>query len=310
MNAGLKVFAPASVANVACGFDVLGFALDKPGDEVIVRFSDHPGLRITQITGAKGKLPFEVEKNTAGYSAQRLLEHLGEEKRGIDMEIHKKLAFGSGLVSSAASAVAGVMAINELLKRSLEKRELLLFAVLGEQLADGAYHADNVAPSLIGGMVLIRNNADLDVHRLPLPKGLFATVIYPHVKILTKDARAVLSDQVSLEKCIEQNGNLAGLVVGLYNGDLDLISRSLNDVIIEPQRAQLIPHFYDVKDAALTAGALGCSISGAGPSIFALSANSLIAENVGAAMERIMTNAKIKSELFISPINQEGAIKC
>ncbi len=310
MNAGLKVFAPASVANVACGFDVLGFALDKPGDEVIVRFSDHPGLRITQITGAKGKLPFEVEKNTAGYSAQRLLEHLGEEKRGIDMEIHKKMPFGSGLGSSAASAVAGVMAINELLKRPLEKRELLHFAVLGEQLADGAYHADNVAPSLIGGMVLIRNNADLDVHRLPLPKGLFATVIYPHVKILTKDARAVLSDQVSLKKCIEQNGNLAGLVVGLYNGDLDLISRSLNDVIIEPQRAQLIPHFYDVKDAALTAGALGCSISGAGPSIFALSANSLIAENVGAAMERIMTNAKIKSELFISPINQEGAIKC
>lgn len=310
MNAGLKVFAPASVANVACGFDVLGFALDKPGDEVIVRFSDHPGLRITQITGAKGKLPFEVEKNTAGYSAQRLLEHLGEEKRGIDMEIHKKMPFGSGLGSSAASAVAGVMAINELLKRPLEKRELLHFAVLGEQLADGAYHADNVAPSLIGGMVLIRNNADLDVHRLPLPKGLFATVIYPHVKILTKDARAVLSDQVSLEKCIEQNGNLAGLVVGLYNGDLDLISRSLNDVIIEPQRAQLIPHFYDVKEAALTAGALGCSISGAGPSIFALSANSLIAENVGAAMERIMTNAKIKSELFISPINQEGAIKC
>lgn len=311
MNAGLKVFAPASVANVACGFDVLGFALDKPGDEIIVRFSDqHQRLRITEITGAKGKLPFEVEKNTAGYSAQRLLEHLGEEKRGIDMEIHKKMPFGSGLGSSAASAVAGVMAINELLKRPLEKRALLHFAVLGEQLADGAYHADNVAPSLIGGMVLIRNNAELDVHRLPVPKGLYATVIYPHVKILTRDARAALSDQVSLKKCIEQNGNLAGLVVGLYNSDLDLISRSLNDVIIEPQRAQLIPHFYDVKEAALNAGALGCSISGAGPSIFALSANSLIAENVGVAMERIMTNAKINNELFISPINQEGAIKC
>lgn len=310
MNAGLKVFAPASVANVACGFDVLGFALDKPGDEIIVRFSDRPGLRITEITGDKGKLPFEVEKNTAAYSAQRLLEHLGEEKRGIDMEIHKKMPFGSGLGSSAASAVAGVMAVNELLQRPLEKKELLHFAVLGEQLADGAYHADNVAPSLIGGMVLIRNNADLDVHRLPVPKGLYATVIYPHVKILTKDARAVLSDQVSLEKCIEQNGNLAGLVVGLYNDDLALISRSLNDVIIEPQRAQLIPHFYDVKEAALAAGALGCSISGAGPSIFALSASRFIAENVGVAMERIMTNAKIKSELFISPINQEGAIKC
>lgn len=310
MNAGLKVFAPASVANVACGFDVLGFALEKPGDEIIVRFSDKPGLRITTITGAKGKLPFEVEKNTAGFAAQRLLEHLGETERGIEMEIHKKMPFGSGLGSSAASAVAGVMAVNELLKRPLEKRELLHFAVLGEQLADGAYHADNVAPSLIGGMILIRNNACLDVHRLPLPKGIYASVLYPHVKILTKDARAVLSDQVSLSKCIEQSGNLAGLVVGLYNGDLDLISRSLQDVIIEPQRAQLIPHFYDVKEAAMNAGAMGCSISGAGPSIFALSANSLIAENVGLAMEKVMHDAKIPNELFVSPINQEGAIKC
>lgn len=310
MNAGLKVFAPASVANVACGFDVLGFALEKPGDEIIVRFSDKPGLKITAITGAKGKLPFEVEKNTAGYAAQRLLEHLGETGRGIEMEIHKKMPFGSGLGSSAASAVAGVMAVNELLKRPLQKRELLHFAVLGEQLADGAYHADNVAPSLIGGMILIRNNAALDVHRLPLPRGLYASVVYPHVKILTKDARAVLSDQVSMEKCIQQSGNLAGLVVGLYNGDLDLISRSLEDVIIEPQRAQLIPHFYQVKEAAMSAGAMGCSISGAGPSIFALSANSLIAENVGKAMEKVFHDAKIQNELFISPINQEGAIKC
>lgn len=310
MNAGLKVFAPASVANVACGFDVLGFALEKPGDEIIVRFSDKPGLKITAITGAKGKLPFEVEKNTAGFAAQRLLEHLGETGRGIDMEIHKKMPFGSGLGSSAASAVAGVMAVNELLKRPLQKRELLHFAVLGEQLADGAYHADNVAPSLIGGMILIRNNAALDVHRLPLPRGLYASVVYPHVKILTKDARAVLSDQVSMEKCIQQSGNLAGLVVGLYNGDLDLISRSLEDVIIEPQRAQLIPHFYQVKEAAMSAGAMGCSISGAGPSIFALSANSLIAENVGKAMEKVFHDAKIQNELFISPINQEGAIKC
>lgn len=310
MNAGLKVFAPASVANVACGFDVLGFAIEKPGDEIIVRFSDKPGLKITAITGAKGKLPFEVEKNTAGFAAQRLLEHLGETGRGIEMEIHKKMPFGSGLGSSAASAVAGVMAVNELLKRPLGKRELLHFAVLGEQLADGAYHADNVAPSLIGGMILIRNNAALDVHRLPLPKGLYASVVYPHVKILTKDARAVLSDQVSMDKCIQQSGNLAGLVVGLYNGDLDLISRSLEDVIIEPQRAQLIPHFYQVKEAAMNAGAMGCSISGAGPSIFALSANSLIAENVGKAMEKVFHDAKIQNELFISPINQEGAIKC
>jgi len=191
------------------------------------------------------------------------------------------MPFGSGLGSSAASAVAGVMAINELLKRPLQKREMLPFAVLGEQIADGAYHADNVAPSLLGGMIFIRDNATLDVHRLPLMKGLQATVIYPHIEILTKDARDVLSKDIELKQHIEQNGNLGGLIVGLYNSDLDLIRRSLQDAIIEPQRAQLIPGFYQVKEAALNAGALGCSISGAGPSIFALSSNTLIAENIG-----------------------------
>lgn len=309
MRTGIKVFAPASVANVACGFDILGFAIDKPGDEIIARFSDKPGLRITKITGAKGKLPYEVEKNTAGFAAQKLLEHLGEEKRGIEMEIHKKMPFGSGLGSSAASAAAGVMAINELLRRPLTKREILHFAVLGEQIADGAYHADNVAPSLMGGMVLIRDNPTLDVHRLLLPRGLYATVIYPHIKILTKDSRDVLSDTVSLKQTIQQNGNIAGLIVGFYTGNLDLIARSLQDAIIEPQRAKLIPHFYKVKEAALSQGALGCSISGAGPSIFALSANSFIAENVGNAMQKVFSDAKIENELFISPINQEGAIK-
>ena len=308
MNTGIKVFAPASVANVACGFDLLGFALNKPGDEIIARLSDKPGLRITKITGAKGKLPFEVEKNTAGVAALALLKHLGEEQRGIDLEIHKKMPFGSGLGSSAASAAASVMVINELLRRPLTKRELLPFAVLGEQVADGAYHADNVAPSLLGGIILTRDNATLDVHRLPVPRGLYAAVVYPHIKVLTKDARDVLSDQVSLQQHITQNGNLGGLIVGLYNSDLGLIRRSLQDVIIEPQRAQLIPHFHEVKEAALNNDALGCSISGAGPSIFALCANSLIAENVGAAMQAVFQNAKIESQLFVSPINQEGAI--
>lgn len=303
------MFAPASVANVACGFDILGFALERPGDEIIARMSDKPGLRITNITGAKGKLPLDIEKNTAGFAAQRLLEHLGEEGLGIEMEIHKKMPFGSGLGSSAASAAAAVMAVNELLRRPLEKKDLLPFAVLGEQVADGAYHADNVAPSLLGGLILIRNNEALDVHRLPLPRGLFASVIYPHVEILTKDARGVLSEQVSLKQCIEQSGNLAGLIIGLYNSDFDLIGRSLQDVIIEPQRAGLIPHFYKIKEAALNAGALGCSISGAGPSIFALSANSLIAEIVGDAMKKIFTDVGIDNDLYVSAINQEGAIK-
>ncbi len=308
MHTGIKVFAPASVANVACGFDILGFALEKPGDEIIAKFSDEPGLKITKITGAKGKLPFDLEKNTAGFAAMKLLEHLGETKRGIHLEIHKKMPFGSGLGSSAASAAAGVMAINELLRRPLSKRELLPFAVMGEQIADGAYHADNVGPSLLGGMLLIRDNATLDVHRIPVPSGIYAAVIYPHIKILTKDARSVLSDQVSLKKSIQQSGNLGALILGLFRSDFELISRALNDVIIEPQRAQLIPGFYEVKEKALESGALGCSISGAGPSIFALCANSLKAEQAGLAMQEVFNKMKIENELFISPINHEGAI--
>jgi len=309
MIPGIKVFAPASVANVAVGYDILGFALDAPGDEIIVRFADHKGIKISKITGAKG-LPYEVEKNTAGFAAQQVLKHLGEEDRGFDFEIHKKMPFGSGLGSSAASAVAGVMAVNELLNRPLEKKDLLKFAVAGEQIADGAWHADNVAPSLMGGMVLIRDNPTLDVHRLTVPKGLYVSVIYPHVKILTKDSRSILRDQLPLNDVVSQTGNLAGFIVGLYRTDLDLIKRSLQDLLIEPQRKRLIPHFDQVKNAALEAGALGCSISGAGPSIFALSENSLVAEQVGAQMEKIFVDNKIKCQLFQSGINQEGAIKC
>ena len=303
---GIKVFAPASVANVACGFDVLGFALDKPGDEIIVRFSEIPGLRITKISG--GKLPLELERNTAGYAALKLLEYLGETTRGIEMEIHKKMPFGSGLGSSAASAAAAAFAINQLLKNPLEKRELLQFAVLGESIASGAIHADNVAPSLLGGMTLVRDSETLDVHRIHTPKGLYATVIYPKVEVLTKEARAMLKTEVPLKDAVKQSANLGALIIGMFNSDFGLISRSLQDIIIEPQRAQLIPHFYAVKEAAYTEGVLGCSISGSGPSIFALSQNSVIAEKAGEAMKKIYDMHKIECELYISPINQEGTI--
>ena len=309
MKSGIKVFAPASVGNAAVGFDIMGFALEKPGDEIIARFSDRPGLRITKITGAKGKLPYELDKNTAGFAALQLLKHLGEEKRGIEFELHKKLPIGSGLGSSAASAVAGVMAINELFKCPLEKRELLPFALEGEKLASGGIHADNVAPSLMGGMVLIRDNETMDFHRLPVPRGLFATVSHPQVEILTKDARGILSDTVPLKKFIRQSANLGAFIIGMYNSDIGLIGRALQDIIIEPQRAKLIPCFGEAKEAVLNAGALGCSISGAGPSIFALSANSLVADEVGERMRRIYTDAGIDYELYQSSINQDGAIK-
>ena len=308
MRSGIKVFAPASVGNAAVGFDVLGFAIVKPGDEIIARLSDKPGLRITKIVGASGRLPYEVEKNTAGLSALRLLQHLGEENLGVELELHKKLPIGSGLGSSAASAVAGVFAINELLRRPLEKKDLLPFALMGEELASDGIHADNVAPCLLGGMILTRQNEPLDVQRLPIPRGLYASIIHPDVEVLTKDARGILSDAVPLKQMIRQNANLGAFVIGMFNSDIELIGRSLQDVVIEPQRAKLIPHFYEVKEAALKAGALGCSISGAGPSIFTLSANSLIAEAAGESMQRVFHDAKVNSQLYISPINQEGAI--
>ena len=304
----VRIFTPATVANVACGFDILGFALERPGDEIVARFSQKPGLHIATITGEGGKLPYEIEKNTAGFAAKKLLEHLGEE-RGIELEIHKKMPFGSGMGSSAASAVGGVVAVNELIGCPLTRTELLPFAVLGEQIADGAYHADNVAPCLLGGIVLIRNNEDLDVHNLPLPENLYATVLFSSIEILTKDARGVLSPTVTLKQHIEQSGNLAGLIVGLLNSDFELIRRSLHDVVIEPQRAHLIPHFYEVKNAAVEAGALGCSISGAGPSIFALSVGHATAQKVGKAMKAIADKAGITNQVFVSVINKNGAIR-
>ncbi len=289
----------------------MGICIERPGDEVIARKSDTPGLRITSITGAQGKLPYETEKNTAGVAALRLLEHLGETGRGIELEIHKKMPSGSGLGSSAASAAAAVLAVSELLRTGLSKRELLPFACLGEQVASNSFHADNVAPSLLGGIILIRDNPTLDVHRLYVPKGLCIAVVYPHIELLTKDARAILRPDVPLKQHTEQSANLAGFIIGMYNADIGLIGRSLRDDVIEPQRAALIPGFYEVKQAALSVeGVLGCSISGAGPSVFTLCTNSLAAENAGAAMQRAFAGRHIPSDVFVSPVNQEGAVVC
>ncbi len=307
---GVKVFAPASVANLAVGYDTLGLCLDGPGDEVIADYCDTPGVTIKAITGAKGKLPLEPERNTAGKAAIELLRDYGDASIGVVLTIRKKMPFGSGLGSSSASAVAGAMAVNELLRRPYTKRELLPFAVAGEQVADGAWHADNVAPSLLGGIILVRDNATLDVHRLIMPNGLRVAVVHPHVEVLTKDSRAVLASTVPLEAMISQQANLGGFIVGLYRNDLELVRRSLQDLVIEPQRAKLIPHFAAVQAAALAEGALGCSISGAGPSIFALCSTALIAEKAGAAMQSIFAVAKLKSTLYQSGINLEGAHVC
>jgi len=309
MNSGLKVFAPATVANVGVGYDILGFAIDQPGDEILVKKGSKKGLVITKITGCKKKLPLEVEKNTAGYGALKMLQDLGLEDEPIEMEVHKKMPFGSGLGSSAASAAGGVFAVNEYLKKPFQPRELAKYGVIGESKADGAIHGDNVIPSLLGGMVLIRDNDSFDFVKIPVPEGLFAFVIYPHVEIMTKDARAVLSDQVSLKKHIHQNGNLGSLIAGMYSSNFELIGRSLEDHIIEPQRAKLIPHFYDLKSIALENGAMNYTISGAGPSMFGFCHNSLVGENILEKIKAELSNKGIESNCYLSTINKRGAYK-
>ncbi len=303
-----KCFAPATVANVAVGYDILGFAIDDLGDELIVREGTNPGLKISAVRGMKS-LTKDIMKNTAGFAAYKLMEHLDIIDMPIEIELIKNMPVGTGLGSSAASAVVGAFAINEYLGKPASEKEVLRCATLAEELADGSFHADNVAPSLMGGIILIRDNPSLDVIRLPVIEGLRAVVIYPHIKILTKDSRSVLSDQISLESHITQSGNLAAFVSSLYRMDLDGLQRSLEDVVIEPQRAKLIPHFYDMKEAALHHGALGFSISGAGPSMFALCANSIIAENIVDSAKQLFADKGVEITTYNSLINLQGAKK-
>jgi homoserine kinase len=300
------VFAPATVANVACGYDVLGFAIDSPGDEIVVRLADKPGLRITKITGDCGKLPKNPAQNTAGVAALDLLRHLGMTDRGIEMEIHKKMPFGSGLGSSAASAVAGAFAVNKLIGEPLSKQQLLPFAMTGEAAADGAWHADNVAPCLLGGIVFIRSNEELDVSQLPAPKNLWAAVVHPDIEILTRVAREILPKDIPLVNATQQIGNLGGLLCGIIQEDYGLISRSIHDVIAEPRRQKLSPDFYKAKRAALTAGALGFSISGAGPSVFALCEGEETARKVADAVARIFLAIPLNCQSYVSRINPHG----
>lgn len=305
MNKQIKVFAPATVANVACGFDVLGFALNEPGDEVILQTNDSGEVTISKITGDEGKLPLNADKNTAGVVVKQYLAHIGS-KQGVDIQLHKRMPLGSGLGSSAASAVASLFAVNELLGAPLSRMELLPFAMEGERIACGAAHADNVAPALLGGFVLVRSYSPLDVISIPFPQDLVATVIHPQIEIRTEDARSILKKSILLKDAIQQWGNIGGLIAGLIQGDHSLIKRSLEDVIIEPVRSLLIPSFDKVKKAALDNGAFGCSISGSGPSIFALSNSLVVAGQIASAMRNELKAIDIECDVYISPINKVG----
>jgi homoserine kinase len=299
----IKVFSPATIANLNCGFDVLGLCLDGIGDEMIFRKSSEKGLRITKISGAN--LPYEVENNVAGVAALALLNELDIDF-GIEMEIHKKLKLGSGIGSSSASAAGAVFGINELLGKPFTKKELVNFAMKGEVVASGSEHADNVAPCLLGGFTLVTGYNPLEVIRIDAPKDLFAVVLHPHIEVKTSDSRAVLKPEVSLKDAITQTGNLGGFVAGLYTSDYDLISRSLKDVLVEPYRKHLIPGFDKVKNAAMDNGALGSGISGAGPSIFALCKGKESANKVANAMQNAFKETGISHDIHLSRINEEG----
>lgn len=303
----IAAYAPGSVSNVACGFDVLGFALDEPGDIVIAAQKDGPGVTIAGIEGDGGRLPTDPARNTASAAVQALLSRL-ETTRGVSLTIQKGLPLASGIGSSGASAVAAVVAVNELLGRPASMELLLACAMAGEQAGCGAMHPDNVSPSLYGGFVLARSANPPDVVRLPVPDGLACAVLHPHVEVQTGVARALLGDQVPLRDAVRQWGNLGALVASLFNGDQALLSRSLEDVIAEPKRASLVPGFYAVKAAALAAGALGCSLSGSGPSVFALASSMEVANRAGEAMQRaFQAESAVGADLWVSLVGRQGA---
>lgn len=299
----INVFAPATVANVGPGFDVLGMALSDVGDVVNLKLNTKGILRIFDETGCG--LPLDPEKNVTTVAIQTMLNELGS-KQGIDITFKKKINPGSGIGSSAASCAAGAFGANELLGQPFAKTELVRFAMQGERLASGSAHADNVAPALLGGFTLIQGYDPLRVVSLPYPSDLYCVILHPDIEIKTADSRRILRKEISLRKAVKQWGNVAGLVAGLMLNDKELIKASLNDVVIEPVRSMLIPGFASVKKAALDNGALGCSISGSGPSIFAITDSAEKAQTIQTSMKAVYNEMKLSYDSFISPINPTG----
>jgi homoserine kinase len=294
-------FAPASVGNVGIGFDILGHTVESIGDRVEARLSDAPGVRIRAITGTSAELPLEAARNTAGRAVIALAEAV-ELRHGFELSIEKGIPLGSGLGGSAASAVAAVTAANALLERPLGKIELLRFAMQGEAVASGSVHVDNISASLYGGLVLTVGIDEPRVKQIPVPAGLRCVVVHPHMFLSTKEARKILRPTTDMSDFVWQCANLAGFITACYTSDLDLMREAFHDVVIEPQRMALIPGFADVKGAAVKRGALGCSISGAGPTVFAW-CEAAAAEAIRAAMVEAFAAHGLESDHWVSRID-------
>lgn len=301
----ISAFAPATVANVAVGFDIMGFALDTIGDTVTLKKTNKPGIvEIKSIEGIEG-LPFDAHKNTATIGLLKMLKDF-KLPFGFEVDIKKGIPLSSGMGGSAASSVAAVVAANAFLPSPLTKSDLLVYALEGEKAASGSIHADNVAPSLFGGFTLIRSIDPIDVINIPPPK-VYCVVVHPDIKVETKYARGVLKKTISLEQHIQQSSHLAAFVAGCFNQDLELIKRSCKDFIIEEQRAHLIPGFYEVKNAAIKANAIACSISGSGPSIFALAKEKDLETIKDAMVSALKAHGITNCDSWISPISHLGA---
>jgi homoserine kinase len=301
----IRVFSPASVANVGCGFDVFAFALVQPGDEIRLALKGEMGVKIRKITGIPS-LPMEAERNTAGVSLLTMLKYINADF-GIDMEIHKKMPYKSGLGSSAASAVGSVFALNQLLDLNLSNETLLKFAMEGEKIASwNQVHLDNIAACLYGGFILARSQNPIDIISIPVPDNLYCVILHPHIEIDTSDARQILPKIIGLAQAVEQWGNTAAVISALYQKDYDLLKRSVSDNIIEPIRARQIPFFYELKEKALELGSLGCSIAGSGPSVFAFTESRGSAESVGIGMTRFYKQKNIPFDTYVTKINTDG----
>jgi len=296
------VHSPASVANIVCGFDILGFALEDPCDEMVMYRTDKKGVTI--INKDNYGLPEEPEKNVIGGALLALLDKVDEEI-GFVVESTKVIKPGSGIGSSAASAAGAVAGANYLLDNRFTKKELVAFAMCGEEIASGARHADNIAPCIYGGVTLIRSVGELDIVSIPAP-NLFITILHPQIEVKTSEARKVLKKEIALKDATRQWANVAGLVAGFIQNDHALIGRSLEDVIAEPARSVFIPAFYEVKSECMKAGALGGGISGSGPSVFMFSQDQRIAENVKWAMQEVYKKLNIEFNIYITTINKQG----
>ena len=300
----VRVFAPASIANMGCGFDVIGLALDEVGDILEITQSEGDGLSITNKSGVP--LPENIEENVITPVVRSFLKKIGR-KAQIDVTICEKIYPGSGIGSSAASSAAAAYGMNELFGCPLSEEEVVICAMEGENLASGGYHADNAAPAVMGGIVLIRGYEPLDLVQLPIPGNFYCAVVYPHLAVSTKEAREILPKEVPMHNAVSQWGNVGGLVAGLYSGNIPLVGRAMQDLVAEPYRKKFIPDFDILREAVLSCGALAFNISGSGPSVFALCDHKGSAQAAGKVMREHFSKNNIGCEVYVVKVSNKGA---